>query len=148
MRWILLLLMVCTGCQNQTPDVRDAVSCDLAVAMFTQEVVPVPAPDTGALPTGPLDIVRDAKSLIEKGNVLADRGKQILDAAQRDGKVTVDVRLPKPDPQYTIHQGWWFELVDGKYKAIKPVAGSWKQVNGTWEEVKPACSTGACPTGG
>jgi len=42
--------------------------------------------------------VREVKELIRKGNELADRGKAILDAAERDGKVTIDIRLPKPTP--------------------------------------------------
>jgi len=46
---------------------------------------------------GPLDTWRDAKDLIRKGNDLADRGTALLDAAQRDGKITVDVRLPDTD---------------------------------------------------
>ena len=45
---------------------------------------------------GPIDTYRDAKALIDKGNALADRGKAILDQAQRDGKITVDMRLPTP----------------------------------------------------
>jgi hypothetical protein len=58
---------------------------------------PKPAPDgtgKGAKIEGPLDSYREAKALIEKGNALADRGKAILDQAQQDGKITVDIRLP------------------------------------------------------
>lgn len=56
---------------------------------------PQPAPDAGSS-AGPIDTFRDAKALIEKGNALADRGKAVLDQAQRDGKITVDIRLPTP----------------------------------------------------
>ena len=46
---------------------------------------------------GPLDTWRDAKDLLRKGNELADRSKQLLDRAERDGKISVDIRLPKPN---------------------------------------------------
>lgn len=45
---------------------------------------------------GPLGTLLDAKELIRKGNDLADRGRILLDTAERDGKITVDVQLPKP----------------------------------------------------
>jgi len=56
---------------------------------------PQPAPD-GAAPQvgGPIDTYRDAKTLIDKGNALANRGKAIFDQVERDGKITVDIRLP------------------------------------------------------
>ncbi len=47
---------------------------------------------------GPLDAWREAKELIRKGNDLADRGKAIFDAAERDGRITVDVRIPDSSP--------------------------------------------------
>jgi hypothetical protein len=50
--------------------------------------------DLGQGVGGPLDSIRDAKELVRKGNELADRGKALLDQAQRDGKITVDIRLP------------------------------------------------------
>jgi Zn finger protein HypA/HybF involved in hydrogenase expression len=43
---------------------------------------------------GPIDTIREAKELIAKGRALADRTKAILDAAEREGKVSVDVKLP------------------------------------------------------
>jgi hypothetical protein len=61
--------------------------------------LPTPKPDgagKGAKIESPPDTYRDAKTLIEKGNALADRGKAILDQAERDGKITVDIRLPNP----------------------------------------------------
>ena len=48
---------------------------------------------------GPLDTWHDAKDLIRKGNELADRGKVLFDRAERDGKLTVDIQLPKPNLQ-------------------------------------------------
>ena len=48
---------------------------------------------------GPLDTLREAKELIRKGNELADRSKALFDRAERDGKISVDIRLPKPNLQ-------------------------------------------------
>jgi hypothetical protein len=65
---------------------------------------PAPKPDPdGAKPgsqavTSPLDMFRDARTLIDKGQSLADRSKAILDQAEQDGKITLDVHLPKPAP--------------------------------------------------
>lgn len=86
----------------------DAVPCELALASvcgspladFGSSPTPAPSPDDeigqaiGDRPQG--WIFSDAKALIAKGNALADRGKAILDAAERDGKITLDVKLPKP----------------------------------------------------
>jgi len=55
---------------------------------------PMPPPVVQPAPTGLLDTIRAAKALIAKGNALADRGKQLLDAAQRDGKIRLGVILP------------------------------------------------------
>ena len=62
---------------------------------------PCPHCNAGDSPQG--WILSDAKALIAKGNKLADRGKLILDQAERDGKITVDVHLPKP----TTQAGTW-----------------------------------------
>jgi len=107
-------------------DCRDAVAVDLALATMTDDApLPWPHPPTpydcprcrdtgwithgdghrtpcpdcrsGAGYGGPLETYRDARALIRKGNELADRGRAILDAAERDGKITVDVRLPALD---------------------------------------------------
>jgi len=104
-------------------DYRDAVAGEWAVATMTDRT-PQPTPpspyrcprckDTGWIThgdghrtpcpdcsdgssgpyDGPLDTFREAKELIRKGNALADRGKALLDAAEREGKVTVDIRFP------------------------------------------------------
>lgn len=46
--------------------------------------------------SGPLETWRDAKELVRKGNELAERSRQILDQARRDGKIRVDIQLPTP----------------------------------------------------
>lgn len=99
----------------------DDVAVDFAIATMMTNVAPDPAPspspnecsncggagwithgDGHKTPCpkcspqvgGPLSIIRDAKELVRKGNDLANRGKSLLDAIDRDGKITVDVRLP------------------------------------------------------
>ena len=71
-----------------------------APAPLPQPPQPKPDPDgagaAGQTVAGPLDTLRDAKELIRKGNNLADQSVAILDQARRDGKITVDIRLPKP----------------------------------------------------
>ena len=123
----LLCSCGCTAPQAES-DYRDAVAVDLALATMTDSPAPLPKPDrcercrgTGYLTHGdghrtpcpdcqggaeasfggPLDTLRDAKELIRKGSDLADRGKTILDQAQRDGKITVDIRLPEPPAAVT-----------------------------------------------
>jgi len=114
-----LMLGGCTAATS-SGDCRDAAAVDLAVATMDQGPTPeplakctlckgtgwithgdghrTPCPDcqgdTGVAYGGPLDTLRDAKALIEKGNELADRGKALLDQAELDGKITVDIRLP------------------------------------------------------
>jgi hypothetical protein len=60
---------------------------------------PAPEPDDSGAPgrpiTGPLDMIREAQELIRNGSELVDRSKGLLDAAEREGKITVDVLLPK-----------------------------------------------------
>ncbi len=96
---IMLLLACCVGCTAAvaTDDDRDVLAVESAVTTLIDAPSPAPQPpppDTGDQFGGPLDMLRDARALIDKGNALADRGKALLDAAQRDGKITVDVRLP------------------------------------------------------
>ena len=122
-RFFLLLVMVCLcgcGCADAS-DYRDAAAVDLAISTMADTPAPLPKPvcdrcnGIGWITHGdghktlcpdcqegsagqygsPLDTFRDAKALIAKGNALADRGKILFDAAQRDGKITLDVRLPK-----------------------------------------------------
>jgi hypothetical protein len=117
----LTCLCLC-GCEAVTwgDDSRDAAAVDLATATMAPSPAPAPAKclrcrGTGWIEHGdghrtpcpecqqgsagpfggPLDTLHDAKELITKGNALADRGKAILDQAERDGKITVDIRLPK-----------------------------------------------------
>jgi len=96
---ITLLLACCIGCTTAvaTDDDRDVLAVEAAITTLMDSPQPAPqppSPDTGDQFGGPLDTLREAKELIRKGNDLADRGKALLDAAQRDGKITVDVRLP------------------------------------------------------
>ncbi len=120
--WILaiccLILFVSVICSAAPPD---EVAVDFATATMIDGVPPAPDPspydcltckDTGwiihgdghqtkcpncdlaKLPSGPLNIIWQAKELIRKGNKLAQRGKDLLDAFERDGKVTIDIKLP------------------------------------------------------
>jgi hypothetical protein len=108
-------------------DYRNATANDWALATIAPSVDPTPEPapapgkcqrcgDTGwithgdghktrcpecnqgELPTGPIDTLRNAKALVDKYNRLADQAKAILDAAQRAGKITVDIRMPGAMP--------------------------------------------------
>jgi hypothetical protein len=104
----------------------DEVAVDFATATMAKGVAPAPNPspfdcptckDTGwimhgdghqtkcpncdlaGLPGGPFDIIRQANELIKRGNELARRGKALLDAIERDGKITVDIHLPNAPKQ-------------------------------------------------
>lgn len=119
---IAVLMFPAIGCEDQTnvPAQRDAVAIEWTLATMT-DIQPTPeqcercsgtgwithgdghrtpcpecSDGSAGLSGGPIDTYRDARELIDKGNALADRGKAILDAAERDGKITVDVRLPTP----------------------------------------------------
>jgi len=107
----ILMQLHFAGCDtppSQPTDWTPVIATEAAKVTMEKPVPPAPDPepdddtgDSGQPVTGPLDTYRDAKELIRKGNELADRGKAILDAAEREGKVTVDVRLPKtavPNP--------------------------------------------------
>ena len=123
----------------------DEVAVDFATATMVESVAPTPNPspydcptckDTGwimhgdghqtkcpncdlaGLPGGPFDIIRQAKELIRRGNELAERGKALLDAFEKDGKATIDVRLPS-----TLKQP---EII----KSAKPVVVSGGCANG------------------
>jgi hypothetical protein len=104
MKTLLLCLMFAATTATQADDLTALVATEAAVVSIEKasqsQPAPTPDPDGAAIGkqtvTGPLDIFRDGKALIDKGNALADRGKAILDQAQRDGKITVDIRLPMP----------------------------------------------------
>ncbi|KKN32869.1 hypothetical protein LCGC14_0809540 [marine sediment metagenome] len=109
----LVFLLAVSYCFAAPPD---EVAVDLAIATMVKDEGPafncLTCKDTGwivhgdgnktkcftcnlaSLPGGPLDIFKQAKELIHKGNKLADRGKKLLDAVQRDGKISVDILLP------------------------------------------------------
>jgi hypothetical protein len=100
MKMILVLLVLAVTQNAQRADCTALAATQ--GAMVTLDAVmapdptpaPKPAPD-GAPARGPIDTYRDAKVLIDKGNALADRSKAILDQAQQDGKITLDIRLPQ-----------------------------------------------------
>jgi len=99
MKTILMVLVLAATQDAQRTDCTALTATQ--GAMVTLEKAPAPAPTPkpapdGAPVGGPIDTYRDAKTLIDKGNALADRGKALLDQAQRDGKITVDIRLPTP----------------------------------------------------
>lgn len=155
-------------------DYRDAVAVEWAVATMTDRT-PQPNPpspyrcprckDTGWITHGdghrtpcpdcsdgssapyggPLDTLREAKELIRKGNELADRGKALLDAAEREGKITVDVHLPKsesPPVEYRPAGG----TCPGGFCPYVPPAPS-EGTNASDARAAGACSSGSCSRG-
>jgi hypothetical protein len=97
--WLSLFsLSVGGGAVILTLDWTPLVATEASVVTMTQREPPLVEPDDadiGQPAGGPFDSIRDAKELIRKGNELADRGKTILDQAERNGKITVDIRLPE-----------------------------------------------------
>jgi hypothetical protein len=103
MKGLILLMMVSFTSAVWSNDWTPRVAGEGAMVTIEMEVAaaPLPPPNSdgvgiGAKLESPIDTYREAKSLIEKGNALADRGKRILDEAEKDGKITVDIRLPVP----------------------------------------------------
>ena len=103
MKTLELLLLVLISTFAHGDEWTLLVATEGAMVTIEKSSIPAPAPapkpspdGAGMKAGGPIDTYRDAKALIDKGNALADRGKAILDQAQRDGKITVDIRLPTP----------------------------------------------------
>ena len=108
LRHLLLAAVLLPGCRPEPPlplSVPNRLAAQLAAeaAYLTvdapeqpQPVPPPDEPDNGAAPAvgGPLDTLRDARELIQKGNALADRTKRLMDAAQREGGLWLFARLP------------------------------------------------------
>lgn len=119
---LTIFIIVATFAMAAKAAPPDEVAVDFALATMVEGVGPKPNPtpfdcstckDTGwimhgdghqtkcpncdlaGLPGGPLDIIRQAKELIRKGNELVERGKALLDAFEKDGKITIDVKLPQ-----------------------------------------------------
>lgn len=100
---IICLLPLLAGCNESTAtaDYTDVAAADMALATMVEPAMPQPLPppdngDTGSISRvgGPVDTIREAKALIRKANKAVDRGTAILDAVERDGKVSVDINLP------------------------------------------------------
>ena len=111
--------MICLFAATLLAAPPDDVAVDFSVATMIEGKGPAPGPspydcptckDTGWIMHGdghqtkcpncdlagsPFNIIKQAKELIRKGNLLADRGKALLDAAQEEGKLTIDIRLPQ-----------------------------------------------------
>jgi len=102
--WVLLVT-ICAGCSAAVlpVDWTPLVATEAAlITLAGNETPQAQIEDTDVIGpplTGPLDTIHDARELIRKGNALADRGQAILDQAERDGKITVDIRLPDPSRQ-------------------------------------------------
>lgn len=141
--WCLALFaMLVGGCAAVVADPSpaiDVIACEAAVVTLIDAPQPAPQPDpgdqTGATYGGPLDMLRDARELIRKGNDLADRGKTILDAAEREGKVTIDVRLPGTSVRD--------DCPDGRCPTIPPPTSVPVAQTGTTYD----CSGGVCRRG-
>ncbi len=108
MKMFFLILALAATPAVYGSDCTALVSTQGAIVTIEKAAMPTPAPQSApgaATVGGPIDVYRNARDLIDKGNDLADRGKAILDQAQRDGKITVDIRLPAT-PSSTCPQGW------------------------------------------
>ena len=101
----IVLMMLCVLGASAPNDWTPVVATEAAMVTLEKNApapLPQPKPDpdgagaAGQSATGPLDTLRDAKELIRKGNDLANQSVALLDQARRDGKITVDIRLPKP----------------------------------------------------
>ena len=101
---VVCLLPLLAGCNESTAtaDYTDVAAADMALATMVEPATPQPLPppdgsDNGSLARvgGPVDTIREAKALIRKANKAVDRGTAILDAVERDGKVSVDIKLPR-----------------------------------------------------
>ena len=99
--WVFLIT-ICAGCSAAVlpVDWTPLVATEAALITLAGDESPQPQLEdtdvTGEPVGGPLDTIHEARELIRKGNELADRGQAILDQAERDGKITVDIRLPDP----------------------------------------------------
>jgi hypothetical protein len=103
MNYLILMFAVSLHSAVLPDDWTPRVAAEGAIVTLEWEIPPAPLPTPkpdgarkGTRVESPLDTYREAKALIDKGNTLADRGKAILDQAERDGKITVDIRLPEP----------------------------------------------------
>jgi len=156
------IVLACCGCDRPAAaDWTSAASWDLACALLADGGLPAPSPQPAPGPddgAGPGQVqgwfLSDAKALVAKGNALADRAKAILDRAEADGKVTVDVRLPGRSPAVTPPE----KLTELDRQFLK--RNHWRLSPGTcgmlgcevhgggWVEVEEAETEQAAETGG
>jgi len=171
MKRLLLIVGFCVlfvgGCLPGVAgrDYRDAVAVEWAVATMTDRTPqPYKCPrckDTGWITHGdghrtpcpecsdgssgpyggPLDTLREAK----EGNELAYRGKALLDAAEREGKITVDVHLPKSESPRVEHRPAG-GTCPGAFCPYVPPAPS-EGTNASDARTAGSCSSGSCSRG-
>ena len=102
--WLLTCSLGAAGGATILPLVwTPLIATEASVVTMAKPAPPQVEPedtDLGQPVGGPLDSIRDAKELVRKGNELADRGKALLDQAEREGKITVDIRLPNQSAKY------------------------------------------------
>ncbi len=67
-----------------------------------------PMPPPVVAPTGLIETIREAKALIHQS-------KRILDAAQRDGKIRLDIHLPEVTPEAAV-----VEVDESEVELIEP----------------------------
>jgi hypothetical protein len=101
--WLLMCSLGAAGGAAILPLVwTPLIATEASVVTMAKPAPPQIEPDDTDLGQGvggPLDSIRDAKELVRKGNELADRGKALLDQAERNGKITVDIHLPGSEPK-------------------------------------------------
>ena len=116
----MVLMMLCVLGASKPNDWTPVIATEGAMVTL-EKAPPIPKPQpkpdpdgagaVGQSVTSPLDTLHDAKELIRKGNDLAEQSVAILDQARRDGKITVDIRLPQgqaietPTPRKTCPGG-------------------------------------------
>lgn len=98
MKTIFVTILLAVTPSTQANEWTPLMATEGAVVTLEKPLPPAPRPTPDGATAqvgGPIDTYRDAKTLIDKGNALADRGKVILDQVEREGKITVDIRLPQ-----------------------------------------------------
>lgn len=148
MKSLIMVLMVSFTSAVWSNEWTPLVATEGAMLTLEKETPPAPQPmpkpnpdgaGKGAQVESPLDSFREAKALIAKGNALADRGKAILDRAQQDGKITVDIRLPTPPANDSLPRRKTMETCPGGTCPLQAQAKDPSPANG---EPMPTCNRG------